>query len=398
MSRLATGGLIDRGKVLRFSFDGKTHDGFAGDTLASALLASNVRLLGRSFKYHRPRGLFTAGSDEPNALVELRRGARREPNTKATTIELYDGLEAQSQNRFPSLNFDLLSVNNLLSPFLSAGFYYKSFMWPASWWEKVYEPAIRRAAGLGRASGQPDPDSYEKAHAFCDVLVAGSGPAGLMAALSAARSGARVIVCEEDFVLGGRLLAETSMIAGQPSADWAAEAVRELRGLANVSVMARTTLLTVYDGNSYAALEHVSDHLAVPEPHKPRQRLWKIVARRAIIATGAHERMIAFGGNDRPGVMQAGAIRTYVNRFAAAPGKNVGHLHHHRQWLRTASDLARAGINVAAVVDPRRHVSPALVAAAEGAGARIFLNAEVVGVAGGKASAASRSPPTGAMR
>src|SRR5882762_251310 len=186
MSRLAKGGLIDRGKALRFSFDGKTYGGFAGDTLASALLASDVTLLWRSFKYHRPRGLFTAGPDEPNALVELRRGARREPNTKATTVELFEGLAADSQNRFPSLKFDLLSVNNLLSPFLTAGFYYKSFMWPASWWEKVYEPAIRRAAGLGRASGEPDPDHYEKSHAFCDVLVAGGGPAGLMAALSAA--------------------------------------------------------------------------------------------------------------------------------------------------------------------------------------------------------------------
>ena len=209
MSRLAKGGLIDRGKPLRFVFDGKDYGGFAGDTLTSALLANGVSLLGRSFKYHRPRGLFTAGSDEPNALVVLRRGARREPNTKATTIELFDGLEAQSQNRFPSLNFDLLSLNGLLSPFLPAGFYYKSFMWPASWWEKLYEPAIRRAAGLGRASGEADPDAYEKSHAFCDVLVAGSGPAGLMAALTAARAGARVILCDEDFAFGGRLLAET---------------------------------------------------------------------------------------------------------------------------------------------------------------------------------------------
>ncbi len=206
--RLNKGGLIDRGRPLRFTFDGKPYQGFAGDTLSSALMASGVHLLGRSFKYHRPRGLFTAGSEEPNGLVELRRGARKEPNTKATTIQLFDGLEAQSQNRFPSLKFDLLSVNNLLSPVLTAGFYYKSFMWPAAWWEKVYEPAIRRAAGLGRASGEPDPDTYEKAHAFCDVLVAGSGPAGLMAALAAARSGARVILCEEDFVFGGRLLSE----------------------------------------------------------------------------------------------------------------------------------------------------------------------------------------------
>src|SRR5882757_5416587 len=323
MSRLAKGGLIDRSRSLRFSFDGRIYGGFAGDTLASALLASDVTLLGRSFKYHRPRGLFTAGSDEPNALVELRRGARREPNTKATTAELFDGLAAESQNRFPSLKFDLLSINNLLSPFLAAGFYYKSFMWPASWWEKIYEPAIRRAAGLGRASGQADPDSYEKAHAFCDLLVAGSGPAGLMASLAAARSGARVILCDEDFVFGGRLLSENYTINGQRSTDWAGAVVEELRGLANVTLLSRTALLSVYDGNSYAALERVSDHLTAPALHQPRQRLWKIVAKRTVIATGSHERIIAFGDNDRPGVMQASAIRTYVNRYAATPGNNI---------------------------------------------------------------------------
>jgi methylglutamate dehydrogenase subunit C len=383
MSRLAKGGLIDRSRSLRFSFDGRTYGGFAGDTLASALLASDVTLMGRSFKYHRPRGLFTAGSDEPNALVELRRGARRESNTKATTVELFDGLEADSQNRFPSLKFDLLSVNNLLSPFLTAGFYYKSFMWPASWWEKLYEPAIRRAAGMGRASGQADPDSYEKAHAFCDLLVAGSGPAGLMASLAAARSGARVILCDEDFAFGGRLLSENYTIGGQRGADWAGEVVEELRGLSNVTLLSRTALLSVYDGNSYAALERVSDHLAAPALHQPRQRLWKIVAKRTVIATGSHERIIAFGGNDRPGVMQASAIRTYVNRYAAVPGNNVGIFTATDDGWRTAIDLIGAGVKVAAVVDPRPYVNARLVAAAETVGVRVFLNAEVVGVHGG---------------
>jgi heterotetrameric sarcosine oxidase alpha subunit len=382
MSRLPKGGLIDRSKTLRFSFDGKAYGGFAGDTLASALLANDVTLMGRSFKYHRPRGLLTAGSDEPNAMVELRRGARREPNTKSTTIELFEGLAADSQNRFPSLKFDLFSVSNLLSPFLTAGFYYKSFMWPASWWEKIYEPAIRRAAGLGRASGETDPDSYEKAHAFCDVLVAGSGPAGLMAGLAAARGGARVILCDEDFVFGGRLLSENYTVAGQRGADWATEVVEELRGLVNVTLMPRTSLLAVYDGNSYAALERVSDHLAVPPPRRPRQRLWKIVAERTVIATGSHERIIAFGGNDRPGVMQASAIRTYTNRFAAAPGKNISIFTTTDNGWRTAVDLIRAGVGVTAVVDPRPHVKTALVAAVEMAGARVFLNAEVVGARG----------------
>jgi sarcosine oxidase subunit alpha len=224
-SRLA-GGLIDRTRPIAFRFDGKAFSGFGGDTLASALLASGVRLFGRSFKYHRPRGLLTAGSEEPNALVELRTGARREANTRATTIELFEGLEATSQNRWPTLAFDLMAVNSLLSPLLVAGFYYKTFMWPPAWWERLYEPAIRRAAGLGRASLEEDPDTYEVAHAFCDVLVIGAGPAGLAAALAAARSGARVILCDEDFVLGGRLNSELHEIDGSPGGAWAARTAR----------------------------------------------------------------------------------------------------------------------------------------------------------------------------
>src|SRR6187455_3355087 len=206
--RLAGGGLIDRARPLSFSFDGRAFQGFSGDTLASALLANGVSLVGRSFKYHRPRGILTAGSEEPNALVELRTGARREPNTRATTAELYDGLVAASQNRWPSLRHDIGRINDWLSPFLVAGFYYKTFMWPARFWESLYEPLIRRAAGLGRAAYAEDPDHYEKAYAHCDVLVIGGGPTGLMAALAAGRAGARVILCDEDFRLGGRLLGE----------------------------------------------------------------------------------------------------------------------------------------------------------------------------------------------
>src|SRR5690242_2988824 len=258
-NRIGTGGLIDRTRTLSFTFDGEELAGHPGDTLASALLANGVRLVGRSFKYHRPRGILSAGSEEPNALVELRQGARREPNTRATTIELYDGLDATSQNRWPSLKLDLLAVNQLFAPIFGAGFYYKTFMWPAAFWEKVYEPAIRRAAGLGRASLESDPDRYDKAHAFCDLLVIGGGPAGLAAALAAGRAGARVILCDEDFLLGGRLNGDRHQIGGQDGALWARQTSIELESLPEVRVMTRTTVFGAFDGNTFGALERVAD-------------------------------------------------------------------------------------------------------------------------------------------
>ncbi|MEO6338899.1 MAG: 2Fe-2S iron-sulfur cluster-binding protein, partial [Caulobacteraceae bacterium] len=321
--RLASGGLIDRTRPVSFRFDGKALQGYAGDTLASALVANGVRLLGRSFKYHRPRGLLTAGPEEPNGLVELRTGARREPNTKAPTVELFEGLVAASQNRWPSLRFDLLSINQLLSPLFVGGFYYKTFMWPAAFWEKVYEPLIRRTAGLGRAAAVADPDVYDKAYAFCDVLVIGAGPAGLAAAQTAARSGARVILCDDDFALGGRLLSERYDIDGIDGTAWAQGVEAELAASPEVTIMRRTQVFGAYDGGVYGALERVSDHLAEPLPHQPRQRLWRIVARRTVLAAGAVERQLVFGGNDRPGVMSAAAVRTYLNRFGAAPGRTA---------------------------------------------------------------------------
>ncbi|HZT50325.1 MAG TPA: 2Fe-2S iron-sulfur cluster-binding protein, partial [Stellaceae bacterium] len=383
--RLAAGGLIDRNRTLSFTFDGEDLSGHPGDTLASALLANGVRLVARSFKYHRPRGILTAGSEEPNALVELRSGARREPNTRATTIELYDGLDATSQNRWPSLRLDLLALNQLFAPIFGAGFYYKTFMWPAAFWEKVYEPAIRRAAGLGRAAGAPDPDHYEKANAFCDVLVIGGGPAGLSAALAAARSGARVILCDEDFRLGGRLLSERYEIDGRPALEWVQSAKAELESLPDCRVMPRTTVVGVYDGGTYAAVERVNDHLPVPPEHEPRLRLWRIVAKRAVLAAGAIERPVIFGGNDRPGVMLAGAVRAYVNRFAVAPGRRAVVFAASDEAFRTAEDLAAAGIDVAALVDARRGGSGFARKAADGAGARYLDGALVKRVRGGQA-------------
>ncbi|TPI54045.1 sarcosine oxidase subunit alpha [Mesorhizobium sp. B3-1-7] len=382
-NRLNNGGLIDRSAPLNFRFDGKTFSGFKGDTLASALVANGVKLVGRSFKYHRPRGILTAGSEEPNALVELRSGARREANTKATTAELYEGLEAASQNRWPSLNFDVMSVNQLFAPIFVAGFYYKTFMWPAKFWEAIYEPAIRRAAGLGRAAQVSDPDHYDKAWAHCDVVIAGSGPAGLAAALAAARCGARVILCEEDFVLGGRLLADGGTIDGLPAAEWVARAVTELAAMPDVRVMTRTTLFGVYDGGTYGAIERVNDHLPVPPEHQVRQRLWRIVAKRCVVAAGSIERPIVFAGNDTPGVMMASAMRSYINRYAATPSRRIALFTNNEDGWRTAETAIAAGLQVAAVIDARPDVSPAHRSLASKGGFPV-LHGAVSGVDGGK--------------
>lgn len=352
MSRIS-GGQIDRSKSLRFSFDGVSYNGHPGDTLASALLANNVRLMGRSFKYHRPRGVISAGSEEPNAIVELRTGARQEPNTRATVIELFDGLSAQSQNRWPSLRFDAMAINDRLSPFFAAGFYYKTFMWPAAFWEKIYEPIIRRAAGLGSLSKQDDPDTYDKGFLHCDLLIIGAGPAGLSAALTAGRAGARVILADEDFRLGGRLNAETLEIGGAAGADWAAKAVLELASLPNVRLMPRTTVIGAFDHGIYGAVERVSDHLAEPLPGKPRQILWRIYTARTILAAGATERPIAFENNDRPGIMLAGALRAYANRWGVAVGEKVAVFTNNDDGLRTVADLKAKGLEVT-LIDARK--------------------------------------------
>ena len=417
--RLASGGLIDRGTTLPFRFDEHDLAGLHGDTLASALLANGVRLVGRSFKYHRPRGIQSAGSEEPNALVELRDGAWREPNTPATMIELFAGLRATSQNRFPSLRFDLMAMNGLFAPLLKAGFYYKTFMWPASFWERFYEPLIRRAAGLGRASGVADPDLYERATLFCDVLVIGAGPAGLAAALAAGRRGARVVLCDEDFRPGGRLLAERAVVDHQPGVAWAAAAEAELAALTEVRILRRTTVFGAYDHGTYGALERVADHLARPGlphpqpglpppgrphpgdpqpgdpppgrsqsgpphsgPQEPRQRCWRIIARRAVLAAGATERPLLFAGNDRPGVMLAGAVRAYLNRFAVAPGREVVIATSGDEGWRTLADCLHHGLRVAAVVDRRTDVPAPLQALAAQAGARLFAGGRVTSARG----------------
>ena len=287
--RDAEGGLIDRGRELGFEFDGRSFSGYAGDSVASALLANGVRTVGRSFKYHRRRGVVGAGVEEPNALIRLRRGARAEPNLRATQVELFDGLSCTSQNHWPSLDFDIGALNNLASRLLPAGFYYKTFMWPGTWW-RFYEHFIRKAAGLGEAPREPDPDTYAHRHAHCDVLVVGGGPTGLTAALAAAGGGGRVMLVDEQPHLGGSLMGLVADIEGMPALDWVESVRRKLSESGNVRVLTRTTAFGYYDQNLVALNERCADHLAEPAPHQPRQRLWWVRAKQVVLATGAIER------------------------------------------------------------------------------------------------------------
>ena len=312
--RLAEGGIIDRTRPLTFSFNGRRLTGFAGDTLASALLANGVHLVGRSFKYHRPRGILTAGTEEPNALVQLETGNRSTPNLKATRIELYDGLAATSVNCWPGVRFDAGALVDAAHRMVPAGFYYKTFMWPRGGWN-VYEKLIRRMAGMGRAPEGPDPDRYDRTNAHCEVLIVGAGPAGLAAARAAGRSGVRVILADEQPLPGGTLLNVTDT-KGAPGVDWVGDTLSELRSMPNVRVLTRTTVTGYFDQNFLVAVERVTDHLGLDAPAQlPRQRLWRIRAAQVVLATGALERPLVFANNDRPGVMLAAAARAYVNSF-----------------------------------------------------------------------------------
>lgn len=337
--RTLDGGRVDRGRNLGFTFDGKSYQGLAGDTLASALLANGVHLVGRSFKYHRPRGILGTGADEPNALIGLRRDAARyAPNLRATQVELYEGLQAESQNHWPSLTFDTGALNDGLSRFFPAGFYYKTFMWPRKAWDRLYEPRIRAMAGLGRAPTLPDPDRYANRYAHCDVLVVGGGPAGLAAALAAADSGARVILCDEEAEFGGSLLAETeATIEGKPVASWLAETVAALASHP-VTLLSRTTAFGYFAHNLIGLAERVTDHLASPDPELPRERLWQVRAKQVVLAAGAIERPLVFPENDRPGIMLAEAARTYLNRWGVKCGSRAVIVTAHDAAYRAALD------------------------------------------------------------
>lgn len=374
-------GLKPDAKTVSFQFNGKSYQALKGDTLASALLANGIHFVGRSFKYHRPRGIFTAGSEEPNAIVQVGSAGYAEPNVRATEVEVYEGLEARSQNCWPSLTFDLLGMNSLISRFIPAGFYYKTFMWPRSFWLK-YEHFIRQSAGMGECPHQPDAEHYEKHHRHYDVLIAGAGPAGLAAALAAGRSGARVILVDEHPQTGGQL---NDRGFNQQQQDWLQQTTEALQALPNVALMLRTTLSGYYDHNYCTLLEKVSDHLPPAERHDCRQRLWKIRAGQVIIASGAFERPLVFADNDRPGVMLASAVRSYINRYGTLPAQKICVFTNNDSAYQTALDAHQAGAQVQ-IIDLRQQpteLSPdSLPGQSQTVGISIHWNSAVTAVHG----------------
>jgi sarcosine oxidase subunit alpha len=381
--RIAQGGRIDRDNQLKFSFNGKTYTGQAGDTLASALLANGIHMVGRSWKYHRPRGILSAGAEEPNAIFQLEKGEKTIPNARATQVELYDDLDASSVNCWPSLDFDLLSINSKVSRMLPAGFYYKTFMWPKSMWMK-YEHIIRKASGLGKSPEVNDSDRYEHSHRHCDVLIAGGGVAGLTAALAAGRAGARVILVDEQSEFGGMALSSYDKIDGQPVSDWIQAAVAELQELPEVMLLPRSTAYGYHDYNFLTINQRLTDHLALNNRKGGREKLWHIRAHQVVLATGAMERPLVHSNNDRPGIMLASAVSTYVNRYAVKPGERAVIFTNNDSAYQTALDLNAAGAQVVAVVDARSQSSSELANMVRSAGIEVMNSCAVVDTSGGK--------------
>ncbi|MFZ1511970.1 MAG: sarcosine oxidase subunit alpha family protein [Tabrizicola sp.] len=382
-TRLAKGGrLINRTAPVEFSFNGKRLKGFQGDTLAAGLLANDQLMVGRSFKYHRPRGIVASGPEEPNALVNLGTGARLEPNQRTTTTELFDGLDSTSQNHWPSLEFDVGVVNNYVARFLPAGFYYKTFIHPRPFWKHVFEPIIRRSAGLGKAPTTGDADRYEYAYAFCDVLVVGAGVAGLLAAKAAADAGSRVILLEQAPTLGGRAPVDETEVQGQPVEAWLSAMESDLAARDHVTIRTRTCGFGVYDHGYVLADERVADH--TPGDGRPKHRLWRIRTGKIVTATGAIERPLSFAGNDIPGVMLASAVRDYVVNYAVSPGDRTVIVTNNDSAYQTALALKAAGLDVPAILDAREAADGPLPQAARAAGIRVLTGKAIASVKGGK--------------
>ena len=381
--RLDNIGLVNRDKKISFKFNGKNYFGYEGDTLASALIANGVHLVGRSFKYHRPRGFFGAGVDEPYAKVQLYKNNESEPNVSATEIELFEGLEATSVNCWPSVNFDIGAINNILNRFLPAGFYYKTFMWPKSFWFKFYEPFIRKAAGFGVASTKPDKDRYEHKYEYCDLLVTGSGPSGLASAYAAAKNGASVILAEDKPRFGGTLLTNEVNIGNQSGKEWAEKMITELKGMPNVKVKNRAQVFGYYDHNMLVMFERINDHLAKPKKYSPRQRLWYIRAKEVVISTGSIERPIVFGNNDTPGVVLSSAAKEYLKVYGVLVGKKPLIFTNNDSAYETAIEFKKNGIDPV-VLDTRYEPNSEIISEAKNLNINIKFSYVVVAAKGYK--------------
>jgi len=381
--RITSGGLIDRSKEISFIFNGKKYNGYKGDTLASALLANGVHLIGRSFKYHRPRGIIAAGVEDANGKVQLYKGNITEPNVNVTEVELVEGLRIESQNCWPSVNFDVGGINNFLNRFFPAGFYYKTFMWPKSFWYHVYEPLIRKAAGMGKASLDPDPDRYEHQYEHCDILVVGSGPSGISSALSAAKNGARVILAEDKARFGGSLLTDNVTIGNKNGDEWVEDSISELKSMPNVIVKKRSQVFGYYDHNMLVMFERCKDHLNNPEPYTPRQRLWYIRAKHVLISTGSIERPLIFANNDRPGIMLATSAREYLKVYGVLPGKKPIIFTNNDTAYETAIEFKTHGIDTI-ILDTRKSSDAGVVIEAKNIGIEIKFNHGIANTAGYK--------------
>ena len=386
--RVKSSNFIDETTRVSFKFNGKNYHGFKGDTLASALLANGIHLVGRSFKYHRPRGIMTAGSEEPNAIVQVGNDkAITEPNVRATEVEIYNGLEATSQNCWPSVNFDIGGINNLLSPFLPAGFYYKTFMWPASFWEK-YEYLIRHSAGLGKSPTKPDTDIYDHKYVHCDVLVIGGGISGIMAAKTAAQNNLKTLLLDEKTEIGGTTIYQNSdnfKIENKVSSEWLTNEISSLKKLDNLEIKTRTSVAAYHGYNFLLARENLTDHLSASEKkNKVRQRLLKIRAMKVIVATGSLERPLIFNNNDRPGIMLSSAVKKYVDYYGVICGEKNVFFTNNDSAYESAISLSKKGIKVDAIVDIREKSESLIIKEAENLDIKIYWSHTVVDTHGYK--------------